>query len=100
VLLCVTGGFQGFDLFYVLTNGGPYYSTEIPTTYMVRTVFHNGDVGYGSAMAVALTAVVVVCGVIFMRLRRAATERSQRGPRGEAAPAAAAALPESTVVAS
>ena len=24
VLLCVTGGFQGFDLFFVLTNGGPY----------------------------------------------------------------------------
>ena len=23
VLLCVTGGFQGFDLFYVITNGGP-----------------------------------------------------------------------------
>jgi hypothetical protein len=51
-------------------------------------------------MAVALTAVVVVCGVIFMRLRRAATERSQRRPRGEGAPAAPAVLPESTVVAS
>ena len=24
ILLCVTGGFQGFDLFFVLTNGGPY----------------------------------------------------------------------------
>ena len=99
VLLCVTGGFQGFDLFYVLTNGGPYYSTEIPTTYLVRTVFHNGDVGYGSAMAVALTAVVVVCGVVFMRLRRAATERAQR-PRGETAEPVAAAMPESTAVAS
>ena len=32
VLLCVTGGFQGFDLFFVLTNGGPYGATEIPTT--------------------------------------------------------------------
>jgi raffinose/stachyose/melibiose transport system permease protein len=70
VLLCVTGGFQGFDLFYVLTNGGPYYSTEIPTTYLVRSVFRNGEVGYGSAMAVVLTLVVVVVGVLFMRLRR------------------------------
>ena len=55
VLLCVTGGFQGFDLFYVLTNGGPYHSTEIPTTYLVQAVFRNGEVGYGSAMAVVLT---------------------------------------------
>jgi hypothetical protein len=48
VLLCVTGGFQGFDLFFVLTNGGPYGATEIPTTYLVKTVFRNGEVGYGS----------------------------------------------------
>ncbi len=75
VLLCVTGGFQGFDLFYVLTNGGPYYSTEIPTTYLVREVFKNGDVGYGSAMAVVLTLVVVVVGVGLTRLRRVGVER-------------------------
>ena len=56
ILLCVTGGFQSFDLFYVLTNGGPYHSTEIPTTYLVQSVFHTGQVGYGSAMAVVLTA--------------------------------------------
>lgn len=70
ILLCVTGGFQGFDLFYVLTNGGPYYSTEIPTTYLVRSVFKNGEVGYGSAMAVVLTLVVVVVGLLFARLRK------------------------------
>ena len=39
--MCVTGGFQGFDLFYVLTNGGPYGATEIPTTYLVKAVFRN-----------------------------------------------------------
>lgn len=75
VLLCVTGGFQGFDLFYVLTNGGPYYSTEIPTTYLVREVFKNGDVGYGSAMAVVLTLVIVVSGLLLTRLRRVGVSR-------------------------
>lgn len=75
ILLCVTGGFQGFDLFYVLTNGGPYYSTEIPTTYLVRAVFKNGEVGYGSAMAVVLTLVVVIVGIAFARLRRAGVQR-------------------------
>jgi raffinose/stachyose/melibiose transport system permease protein len=68
VLLCVTGGFQGFDLFFVLTNGGPYGATEIPTTYLVKTVFRNGEVGYGSAMAVVLTAIVLVVGLAYSRL--------------------------------
>jgi raffinose/stachyose/melibiose transport system permease protein len=68
VLLCVTGGFQGFDLFFVLTNGGPYGSTEIPTTLLVKTVFRNADVGYGSAMAVLLTLVVVGVGLVYARI--------------------------------
>jgi raffinose/stachyose/melibiose transport system permease protein len=70
ILLCVTGGFQGFDLFFVLTNGGPYGTTEIPTTLLVKTVFRNADVGYGSAMAVILTAVVVGVGIVYARLQR------------------------------
>ena len=70
VLLCVTGGFQGFDLFFVLTNGGPYGATEIPTTYLVKTVFRNGEVGYGSAMAIVLTLIVVVVGLVYARLTR------------------------------
>ena len=70
LLLCITGGFQSFDLFYVLTNGGPYNSTEIPTTYLVKVVFRNQDVGYGSAMAVVMTLVVLVVGLVYVRLRR------------------------------
>ena len=71
VLLCVTGGFQGFDLFFVLTNGGPYGATEVPTTYLVKVVFRNGDVGYGSAMAVILTAIVLGVGLLYSRYQRA-----------------------------
>jgi raffinose/stachyose/melibiose transport system permease protein len=69
VLLCVTGGFQGFDLFFVLTNGGPYGATEIPTTLLVKTVFRDGEVGYGSAMAVLLTAVVLAVGLLYVRIQ-------------------------------
>jgi raffinose/stachyose/melibiose transport system permease protein len=88
VLLCVTGGFQGFDLFFVLTNGGPYGATEIPTTYLVKVVFRDGDVGYGSAMAVILTAIVLGIGFVYVRLtRRAPAQR--RG--GEPVPAETAA---------
>jgi raffinose/stachyose/melibiose transport system permease protein len=37
VLLCVTGGFQGFDLFYVMTNGAPFGATEIPRPIWSRS---------------------------------------------------------------
>lgn len=78
VLLCVTGGFQGFDLFYVMTNGGPYGATEIPTTYLVKSVFTFGNVGYGSAMAVLLTIVVVTVGVVLARVNRGTNEGARR----------------------
>lgn len=68
-LLCITGGFQGFDLFFVLTNGGPFHATEIPTTLLVREVFRDANVGTGSAMAMVLTSVIVALGVLFIRYR-------------------------------
>lgn len=80
VLLCVTGGFQSFDLFYVMTNGGPFHATEIPTTYLVQAVFRTGEVGYGSAMAVILTIVVVAAGLILVALR-ATADREGRAHR-------------------
>ncbi len=70
VLLCVTGAFATFDLFYVMTNGGPDHATEILTTYIVKIVFRDHEVGYGAAMSVIMTAVVVVIGMIYVRLRR------------------------------
>lgn len=70
VLICITGGIQGFDLFFVMTNGGPYYSTEVPTTYMVRMVFRDQEIGYGSALAVMVTSTVLVIGFIYSKLRK------------------------------
>ena len=70
VLICITGGIQGFDLFFVMTNGGPYYSTEVPTTYMVRMVLRDQEIGYGSALAVLVTASVLVIGLIYSKIRK------------------------------
>ncbi len=70
VLLCITGGIQTFDLFYVMTGGGPDHSTEILTTYIVTTVFRDHDVGYGAALAVIMTVLVMATGLLFARLRR------------------------------
>lgn len=69
ILLCFTGGIQVFDLVYVLTNGGPYDTTQVPTTYLVRVVFRDQQMGYGSALAVILTFVVVAVGLIYNKVR-------------------------------
>lgn len=71
-LLAITGGFQSFDLFFVLTDGGPFNATEIPTTYLVRQVFEFQNVGYGSALAVIMTATVLSMSAIFALLGRRA----------------------------
>ena len=70
ILLCITGGFQTFDLFYVMTNGGPDHATEILTTYIVSVVFRDHDVGYGAAMSVIMTVVVLGIGIAYAKLRR------------------------------
>jgi len=69
VLLCVTGAFQSFDLFYVMTNGGPEHATEIVTTYLVEVVFRFHNLGYGAALATIMTVVVLIIGFALTRLR-------------------------------
>jgi raffinose/stachyose/melibiose transport system permease protein len=69
ILLCFTGGIQMFDLVYILTNGGPYDTTQVPTTYLVRVVFRDQQMGYGSALAVILTVVVLLVGLIYNKVR-------------------------------
>lgn len=69
-LLCITGAFQSFDLFYVMTNGGPDHATEIVTTYLVAVVFRNHEIGYGAAMSVIMTVVVMSIGLAYAKLRR------------------------------
>lgn len=70
VLLCVTGGFQAFDLFFVMTDGAPYHSTEIPALWMIKKAFNRQSLGYGSALGVLLAVVVGLLGWWQLRLRR------------------------------
>lgn len=70
VLLCVTGGFQAFDLFFVLNDGGPFHSTETPSLWMIKKAFNRQSLGYGAALGVLLTLVVAAVGALQLRLRR------------------------------
>jgi raffinose/stachyose/melibiose transport system permease protein len=70
ILLCVTGGFQAFDLFFVMTDGGPYHSTEIPSLWMIKKAFDRQSLGYGASLGVLLAVVVGLVGAAQLYLRR------------------------------
>ncbi len=60
VLICATGAFRAFDLFYVLggRSGGPGHITEIVPTWLVQQAFELKHYGYGCAIAVVMTVIV------------------------------------------
>ncbi|HEX6497428.1 MAG TPA: sugar ABC transporter permease [Micromonosporaceae bacterium] len=70
------GGFQAFIQVLLLTQGGPAGETEMPLTYLYRQAFDYLDFGYGSALAVLMTVVVLAVSVaqtlVFNRLDRGA----------------------------
>lgn len=62
IIMVVSGTLKGFDVSYIMTNGGPGASSELVATYLYKTVFQSLDFGYGSAMAVflAIECLVIV----------------------------------------
>ncbi len=70
----VIGAFQAFDQIYVMTNGGPLYSTETLVIYMYRYAFENFEIGYGCSVAVCLFVIVLAFTIIEVRMFR----RTQR----------------------
>jgi raffinose/stachyose/melibiose transport system permease protein len=67
VLLAVTGGFAGFDLFFTMTNGGPFGATEVPATWIMKQAFDQNQLSYGIALTVVLAVVVMLISLVYLR---------------------------------
>lgn len=67
VVLVVSGTLRGFDVSFVMTNGGPGASSELVSTYMYKTLFNRSNFGYGSAIAVFL---VIECLIVVAIIRK------------------------------
>ncbi len=60
--------FSAFGLVYVLTEGGPAGTTKLPMLFAYEEAFSFGNIGYASALGLAM---VVVVGVfVFLAVRR------------------------------
>lgn len=70
VLLTTTiAALKVFGPVYVLTKGGPGDATNVPSYYSYTNFFGTLQVGYGAAIATALTVVVIALSVVFIRLQ-------------------------------
>ncbi|SDL75012.1 carbohydrate ABC transporter permease [Nonomuraea jiangxiensis] len=86
VLLSVIGSFQVFDLVQVLTNGGPYFATEVVNSYIYHLAFGgfsgssvDRDVGLASAASFFYGLLLIVFAVVQALFLRALVRR--RGGR-------------------
>jgi len=71
LIMAVTYDLRGFDIPYLLTNGGPGQSSELLTTYMYKTAFTSTDYGYASSISVFIVVeCLVAVALIFLLLRR------------------------------
>ncbi len=64
--------FRVFDVIWVLTGGAS--RTETLSIYIYKVLFRYSDLGYGSAMTVALFAIVFVLSLILIRFMRVSQE--------------------------
>jgi multiple sugar transport system permease protein len=66
-IMGVIGGFQVFQSVFIMTNGGPLDRTRVFLFYLWQSAFRNLEMGYASAMAVLLFAIVMALTVLQWR---------------------------------
>lgn len=64
------GAFQVFIPVYSLTQGGPRRATNVIVYYIYSKAFRFGEMGYASALSMALLLILLVISVVQMRLLR------------------------------
>ena len=66
--------FQLFDAVYVLTRGGPAWSTSTVSWYVYQQAFESDNIGFASTMGVVLLAIILTLSLIQLRFFRSDIE--------------------------
>ena len=64
LIIAIIGAFQVFTQAYIMTEGGPNYSTLFYLLYLFRAAFENFRMGYASAMAWVLFIIVLTFTIV------------------------------------
>ncbi len=70
LILNVIYSFQVFDLIYVMTGGGPGFSTTMIVQYIYQAAFASGEMGYASAMGMVLFVLILLFTLVQWRINR------------------------------
>lgn len=65
--IALINSFKTFDLIWVMTQGGPYRSSETLAVTMYREAFVTFKLGYGAGVAVVLSLIVIVLSIFYLR---------------------------------
>jgi raffinose/stachyose/melibiose transport system permease protein len=76
-LTCTIAALKVFGPVFTLTRGGPGNATIVPSYYSYNEFFNAQEVGYGATIATALTLVIVLLTIGFIKAQTA-VERSER----------------------
>ena len=68
LIIAIIGAFQVFTQAFIMTEGGPNYSTLFYLLYLYRNAFENFRMGYASAMAWALFIIILIFTAVQFRL--------------------------------
>jgi raffinose/stachyose/melibiose transport system permease protein len=67
VYLSILGSFQQFVLIWVIRQGGPANGSQVIATYLYKFGIQGFHLGYGSAVAMLLCAVMLVFSLVYQR---------------------------------
>jgi raffinose/stachyose/melibiose transport system permease protein len=67
--LAMINGLKGFATVFVMTNGGPFYQSELITTYIYRLAFQAQDHGLAAVLCILLSLFAITITVVFNRWR-------------------------------
>ena len=67
ITLAVVNSFKVFDMIWVMTQGGPFRSSETLAVTMYRESFVLFQLGYGAAIANLLSLIVIIFSIVYLR---------------------------------
>jgi len=71
VALSMINSLKGFDILYIMTEGGPFHSSDTLAMHMYNESFRKYRMGYGSAISVVLFFIAVtIIGIYFRQLKK------------------------------
>lgn len=76
-LTCTIAALKVFGPIFTLTRGGPGNATIVPSYYSYNEFFNVQQVGYGATIATALTVVIVLLTIAFIKAQQRAEEQDR-----------------------